>query len=56
MMNTSIKNYVEEKTKELIAAPSCYQGLKDLAEKWLSSKDTPEEAAVTKEYLTKMKN
>lgn len=50
-MDTCIKNYVEEKTKELIAAPSCYQGLRDLAEKWLNSKDTPEEAAVTKEYL-----
>lgn len=33
-MDTCIKNYVEEKTKELIAAPSCYQGLRDLAEKW----------------------
>ena len=43
-MDTCIKNYVEEKTKELIAAPSCYQGLRDLAEKWLNSKDTPEEA------------
>lgn len=50
-MDTCIKNYVEEKTKELIAAPSCYQGLRDLSEKWLNSKDTPEEAAVTKEYL-----
>ena len=37
--------------QKLIAAPSCYQGLRDLAEKWLNSKDTPEEAAVTKEYL-----
>ena len=36
-MDTCIKNYVEEKTKELIAAPSCYQGLRDLAEKYLAA-------------------
>lgn len=40
--------------KELISAPSCYQGLKDLAQKWLDSQNTPEEAKVTQEYLTEL--
>lgn len=40
--------------KELISAPSCYQGLKDLAQKWLDSQNTPEEAKVTQEYLPEL--
>ena len=53
-MDSNTKKYVEEKTKELISAPSCYQGLKDLAQKWLDSVDTPEEAKVTQEYLNEL--
>lgn len=53
-MDNNTKKYVEEKTKDLISAPSCYQGLKDLAQKWLDSVDTPEEAKVTQEYLNEL--
>ena len=53
-MDMNTRKYVEERTKELISAPSCYQGLKDLAQKWLDSQNTPEEAKVTQEYLTEL--
>ena len=53
-MDMNTRKYVEERTKELISAPSCYQGLKDLAQKWLDSQNTPEEAKVTEEYLNEL--
>ena len=53
-MDMNTRKYVEERTKELISAPSCYQGLKDLAQKWLDSQNTPEESKVTEEYLSEL--
>ena len=53
-MDMNTRKYVEEKTKELINAPSCYQGLKDLAQRWIDAKNTPEEAKVTQEYLNEL--
>ncbi len=53
-MNDITRKFVEEKTKELLQAPSCYQGLKDLAEKWLAAQNTADEADVTKAYLEEL--
>ena len=53
-MDMNTRKYVEEKTKELINAPSCYQGLRDLAQRWIDAQNTPEEAKVTQEYLNEL--
>ena len=49
------KKVVVEKTKELIAAQSCYAELKDLANDWLNSVDKPDEAEKFNKYIEYLK-
>lgn len=53
-MNENTRKFVEEKTKEVLAAPSCCPELKEMAQKWLDAENTPEEAEVTKAYLQEL--
>lgn len=53
-MNTETKEYIVRKTKELIAAPSVYTGLKDAAQAWLDALGTPQEAAQTQQYAAQL--
>ena len=50
-MTQETLNYVVEKTKELIAAPSCSQEAKDAAQAWLDAVGTEHEAKETKNYI-----
>ena len=50
-MTQETLNYVVEKTKELIAAPSCSQEAKDAAQAWLDAVGTEHEAEETKNYI-----
>jgi hypothetical protein len=49
------RNYVIEKTKELIAAQSCFGELKDLANAWLDSVDKPDEKEKFHKYIEYLK-
>lgn len=53
-MTENIRKFVEEKTQEILKAPSCCPELKEMAEKWLAAKGTAEEEAVTKDYLQEL--
>lgn len=54
-MDKKTLEFVSAKTKELMAAPSVYAGLKESAQAWLASVGTPNEAAVTKTYVSDLK-
>ena len=47
-MNRETLEYVVEKTRELIQAPSCSQEAKDAAQSWLDAVGTEREAGETK--------
>lgn len=53
-MNTEIKKFMEEKTKDILRAPSCCPELKEMAQKWLDAENTAEEEKVTKDYLQEL--
>ena len=53
-MTENTRTFVEEKTKEILAAGSCCPELKEMAEKWLAAKGTDEEQAVTEAYLQEL--
>ena len=53
-MNENKRKFIEEKTKEVLAAPSCCPELKEMAQKWLDAENTQEETEVTKEYLQEL--
>ena len=49
------KKLVIEKTKDLVAAQSCFGELKDLANAWLSSVDKPDEKEKFDKYIEYLK-
>lgn len=53
-MTENTRKFVEEKTQEILKAPSCCPELKAIAEKWLAVKGTSEEAKVTADYLQEL--
>ena len=53
-MNADIKKFIEEKTQEVLKAPSCCPELKEMAQKWLDAENTAEEEKVTKDYLQEL--
>lgn len=53
-MDKTVMDYIVEKTKELIAAPSCSQETKAAAESWLSKAGTPEEKSETEKYIKEL--
>lgn len=48
---TKEKEFVVSKVKELIAAPSCYGGLRTIAQAWLDALGTADEKAMSKTLL-----
>lgn len=54
MMDKDVRNYVVEKTHELMDAPSCSQEAKTAAQLWLDAVGTEEEAAETKRYVAEL--
>lgn len=53
-MNKEVLDFVVEKSKDLIAAPSCSQEAKDAAKAWLDAVGTEREAKQTKAYLKEL--
>ncbi len=53
-MTKEMISYVTEKTKELIAAPSCCPEARAAAEAWLSAAGTENEKEETRKYLAEL--
>ena len=53
-MNKDVLAYVQEKTKELMAASSCCQEAKDAAQAWLNAVGTEKEAEETGKYIAEL--
>ena len=53
-MNRETLEYVVEKTRELIQAPTCSQEAKDAAQSWLDAVGTEREAEETKKYIAEL--
>lgn len=49
------KNQAVELVKKLIAAESCYSGLRELGNEWLAAQGTPEEKAVSARLVQALK-
>lgn len=53
-MNQEVREYIADKSKELMAAFSCSQEAKDAAQKWLDAAGTEKEAEETKAYIAEL--
>lgn len=53
-MNKEVLDFVVEKTKELMAAPSCSQEAKDAAQSWLDAVGTDRQEEETKKYIAEL--
>lgn len=53
-MEKEVLNYVAQKTRELIDAPTCSSETKAAAEAWLEAVGTDREAAETKKYVDEL--
>ena len=53
-MSRETVNYVVEKTRELMAAPTCSAETKASAQAWLDSIGTDREAAQTQKYIAEL--
>lgn len=53
-MEKQILDFVVEKTKELIAAPTCSSETKESAQAWLAAVGTENEAEETKKYIAEL--
>lgn len=54
IMEKEVQNYVVEKTRELINAPTCSAETKAAAQAWLDAVGTEGEAAETKKYIEEL--
>ena len=53
-MNKEVLDFVVEKTKELMAAPSCSQEAKDAAQSWLDAVGTDRQEEETKKDIAEL--
>ena len=53
-MKNDVRQYVIEKSKELMAAPSCSREAKDAAQRWLDAAGTEKEAEETGKYIEEL--
>ena len=53
-MNKEALNYIAEKTRELIVAPTCSNETKEAAQAWLNAIGTESEMAETKKYIAEL--
>lgn len=54
MMTKEIREYVVEKTKEMMAAPSCNAETKAAAQAWLDAAGTDREAEASETYIKEL--
>lgn len=55
MMNKEVRDYVAEKSRELMAALSCSKEAKEAAQAWLDAAGTDREAEETARYVAELK-
>ncbi len=55
-MKKEVLDFVTEKTKELIAAPTCSQEAKEAAQAWLDAVGTEKEQEETKKYIAELED
>lgn len=53
-MNKDILDFVTQKTRELIASPTCSAEARQAAEAWLAAVGTANEAAETQKYIAEL--
>lgn len=53
-MTPDVLSFVTEKTRELIASPTCCADARQAAEAWLAAVGTPDEAAQTQKYIAEL--
>lgn len=53
-MEQSVREYVSEKVKELMSAPSCCAEAKTACENWLKAAGTDQEAEQTKKLIAEL--
>ena len=53
-MNREVKDYVTEKTHELMEAHSCSREAKEAGQAWLNAVGTEKEAEMTKKYVEEL--
>ena len=53
-MTQDVRDYVIEKSKALMEAPTCSQEAKDAAQAWLDAAGTDREAEKTKKYVAEL--
>lgn len=53
-MTQDVRDYVIEKSKALMEAPTCSQEAKDAAQAWLDAAGTDREAEETKKYVAEL--
>lgn len=53
-MTKELRDFMVEKTNELMAAFSCSSETKAAAQGWLDALDTDQEESVTKQYITEL--
>lgn len=53
-MEKSVLEFVREKTKDLMEAPSCSNEAKEAAQAWLDAAGTEKEAEETKRYIAEL--
>ena len=53
-MEQEVCRFVEEKTRELLKAPTCCQELKEAGRAWLDAVGTQQEAPQTKAYIAEL--
>ena len=53
-MKKEVLDFVVEKSKELMAAPTCSQEARDAAKAWLDAAGTDREAEETKKYIAEL--
>ena len=55
-MDKELVDYVIEKSKDLMAAPSACKEVKEAAQKWIDSVGTENEVEETKKYIEELEN
>ena len=53
-MNQETRDFVKQQTERIVAAPSCYEGLKALASEWLEVAGTDREQEVLARYVAQL--
>lgn len=54
IMNQETRDFIKQQTEKLVAAPSCYAGLKEVASEWLAAAGTDKEQEASARYVAQL--